>query len=162
MKKNTLTYSTIFNYVCVVLMLLLLVAQFLPFWSCASCETGSCSVADYVWFPGHHKDITKGIMREIYGKKFEVAQVILPHIVILVSSILGIIFCLKNAKQPIFALLPLLAGLAGTFGYLMIPGLQAGQNWILHLIASALLLVCSLVALSGAVLKMVNKLKASN
>ena len=161
MKKNNVSYAKIFNYVCVVLMLLLLVTQFLPFWTCPGCEDGVASVSDYVWFPDHHKDITNDIMKEIYGKKFEVSEVVLTPILILVSCVLGIIFCIKNASNPLTAIIPLIGGATGVVGYLTTPGLQAGQNWILHLVAAALVLVCSLVVLSEPVIKLVKKKSAS-
>ena len=161
MKKNNVSYARIFNYVCVVLMLLLLVTQFLPFWNCADCEDGVASVSDYVWFPDHHKDITKEIMKEIYGKKFEVSEVVTAPIVIFASCVLGIIFCIKDSHKPAVALIPLAGSLFGAFGYLTSPGLQVGQNWILHLIACVLVAICALVVLSEPIVKLAKK-KAAN
>lgn len=138
-------------------MLLLLVTQFLPFWECSGCEDGVASISDYVWFPEHHKDITNNIMKDLYGQKFEVSQVVLTPVLILACSVLGIFFCIKNAHKPLFAIIPLIGGGAGVFGYLTTPGLQAGQNWIIHLVASALVLVCALVVLSELIVKAVKK-----
>ena len=140
-------------------MLFLLVTQFLPFYECPSCEDGSASVSDYVWFPDHHKEITKDTMKDLYGKKFEVSQVVLAPIVILAGCVLGIIFCIKNAANPLIALIPFTAGAFGVFGYLATPGLMIGQNWILHVIAAALVLVCSMVTLSEPIVKLIKKNK---
>ena len=162
MKKNSISYARVLNYVCIVLMLLLLVTQFLPFFECPSCEDGTASVSDYVWFPDHHKDITK-VMKsaDLYGKKFEVSQVVLTPIVILAGCVLGIIFTIKNGGAPINAIYGLIAGGFGVVGYLTTPGLQIGQNWVLHLAASALVLVCALVVLSEPVLKLIKKASAN-
>lgn len=157
MKIKNVSYAKIFNYVCVVLMLLLLVTQFLPFWSCGGCEDGMASVSDYLWFPERHKDITKGIMRDLYGKKFDVMQIVLAPLIIFVGCVLGIFLSIKNAGSPLAAIVCLITGGAGVIGYLTTAGLQLGQNWILHVIASALVMVCALVSLSEPIIKLVKK-----
>ena len=159
MTKNKISYGTIFNYICVVFMLFVIVTQFLPFYECAGCEDGTTSLADYVWFPDHHKEITKDTMKDadMYGKKFEVSQVVWTPIVTLAGSVLGIIFCLKNARKPWVALIPFATGAIGVYGYLTTKGLQIGENWILHLIACALVLVCALVTLSDPIVKLAKK-----
>lgn len=157
MNKNVATYAKIFNYVCAVLMLVLLITQFLPFWECPQCEDGTASISDYVWFPHHHEGITKGIMKDLYGKKFEVAQVVLTPLVILVSSVLTIFLCVKNAHKPLYAIIPAIGGAFGVVGYLTTPGLQAGANWVLHMALSAVVLVCALVVLSEPIVKLAKK-----
>jgi len=155
------SYGKIFNYVCVVLMLLLLVTQFLPFWACENCEespNGTASISDYVWFPGHHKSVNK-VMNGIYGADFNLNDLVLTPVLILVSSVLTIVFCTIKAKNPLFGIIPFIGGVSGVVGYLTTPGLQAGNNWIIHLILAALVLVCSLVVLSSFVVKLVLKKK---
>ena len=159
MKKNNISYGQIFSYICIVLMILLLVTQFLPFFECTDCEDGSASVSDYVWFPDHHKDITKGVMRDLYGREYEIAQVILPNIAILASCVLGIIFILKSGANPWVSLIPFAGSAIAVFGYLTTAGLQIGQNWILHLGAAALVMVCSLVTLSEPIVKLIKNAK---
>lgn len=166
MIKSKISYGTIFNYICVVFMLFVIVTQFLPFYSCTECkycESGNCSLADYVWFPDHHKEFTKETMKakEMYGRKYEVADVVWAPIITLAGSVLGIIFCLKDARKPLVALIPFVTGAIGVYGYLTTKGLQIGQNWILHLIACALVLVCSMVALSDPIVKVVKKIKSA-
>lgn len=159
MKKN---YSRIFNYVCAVLMLLLLITQFLPFWHCScskACKGDNMlSVSDYVWFPSDHKNgLTKDIQNVI--EDFVVADVVLTPVLILVASVLGIVFCALKADKPLTGIFPFIAGLSGTIGYLTNPVLQMGQNWVIHLIASILVLLASLVVLSKVVLDIVEKRK---
>ena len=156
-------YSRIFNYICALLMLVLLVTQFLPFWTChcaKKCgeEGKELSVSSYVWFPKDHaKGITKDFDELI--SKFELNDVILTPVVILVCSVLGIFFCIIKAKNPLMGIFPFLAGLAGTFGYLTNPVLKAGMNWQIHLIASIAVLAASLVVLSKVVVNIVQKAK---
>ena len=159
MKKN---YSRIFNYVCVVLMLLLLITQFLPFWHCTCAKAckgdDMLSISGYVWFPSDHKD---GLTKDIKGaiKDFKVADVVLTPVLILVASVLGIFFCVIKADKPWTGIFPFIAGLSGTIGYLIDPVLKMGQNWQLHLIASVLVLLASLVVLSKIVLSAVEQQK---
>ena len=155
-------YSRIFNYVCAVLMLLLLITQFLPFWSCdctKACDGGDVlSISDYVWFPSDHKQgLTKDIGKVV--DDFEVNDVVLTPVLILAASVLGIVFCTLKAKNPLMGIFPFIAGLAGTIGYLTDPVLQMGQNWQLHLVASILVLVGSLVVLSKLVINGVQAYK---
>lgn len=156
-------YSRIFNYICAVLMLVLLITQFLPFWSC-NCEKGcegvanDLSISDYVWFPEDHvKGVTKEFKQLIH--KFELNDLVLTPVLILVCSTLGIFFCITKAKKPAVGVFPFIAGLAGTVGYLTNPVLQAGQNWVIHLVASILVLAASLVVLSKIVVNFVEKRK---
>lgn len=159
MTKNKISYGTIFNYICVVFMLLVIVTQFLPFFPCSQCEDSNASLIDYVWFPDHHKEITKDIMKDndMYGKKYEVSEVVWTPIVTLAGSVLGIIFCLKHARKPLYALIPFATGAIGLFGYLTTKGLMIGETWLLHLIACALVLVCSMVTLSEPIVKAAKK-----
>ena len=157
MTKRKISYGTIFNYICVVFMLLVIVTQFLPFFPCNDCkycEDGTTSLADYVWFPDHHKEV-KEIMKDnnMYGRKYEVADVVWAPIITLAGSVLGIIFCLKKANKPLIALIPFATSAIGVYGYLTTKGLLIGQTWAIHLIACALVLVCALVTLSEPIVK---------
>lgn len=157
MKKPSVSYSQIFMYISVALLLVMMATQFLPFWECAHCEDGVASISDYVWWPEHHKDITNDIMKDLYGKKFGLNDIVLTPILIVASTILSLFFCIKNAKKPLYAIIPAIGGGAGVFGYLATPGLLAGSNWEIHVAVGAVLLVCSLVALSGAVVNLIKK-----
>ena len=156
----------IFNYICVIFMLFVIVTQFLPFYACADCDDctdGTASLADYVWFPDHHKGITKDTMKDadMYGKKYEVSQVVWTPIVTLAGCVLGIIYCIKSARNPYVALIPFATGAIGVYGYLTTKGLMIGQTWLLHLIACALVLVCSMVTLSEPIVKAAKKKSAA-
>ena len=157
MKKSSVSYSQIFMYICVVLTLVLLATQFLPFWECSNCEDSTASISDYVWFPEHHKDITNTIMKDLYGKKFAVADVVLTPVIIVATFILSLLLCIKNAHKPLYAIIPAIGGGASVVGYLTSPGLQAGSNWVIHMAVAAVLFVCALVVLSGPIVKLAKK-----
>lgn len=165
MKK--FNYSRICNYVCVVLMLLLLITQFLPFWECKeTCEDcgGTASISDYFWNPREHKTVAsnmKELYLETYGKdlkgdngktfKFTANEILVPALVIFITAIGTALICTVFGKKPVSALVPFIGGLAGTYGYSTNIALQAGQNWQVHLVLSILVLVVSLVGLTGVI-----------
>ena len=154
------------NYVCVLLLLAVLMTQFLPFWGCTDCKTHEedrvVSIAEYTWFPEHHKPITKG-MTDVYlaeygqdykgdnGKnyKFAVDDVIVPCAIVLISGALGVVLCLVFAKRAFVTLLPLACGVAGVVGYLSSPALKIGVNYNIHVI---LLALTGAVALAGVII----------
>ena len=144
-------------YISVVLMLVMMATQFLPFWECSHCEDGIASISDYVWWPEHHKEITNDIMKGLYGKEYGLNDIVLTPVLIVACTILSLFFCIKNAKKPLYAIIPAIGGGAGVFGYLASPGLLVGSNWEIHVVVGAVLLVCSLVTLSGIVVKLVKK-----
>ena len=161
------------NYVCVLLLLAVLMTQFLPFWGCTDCKTHEedrvVSIAEYTWFPEHHKPITKG-MTDVYlteygqdykddnGKnyKFAVDDVIVTCAIVLISGALGVVLCLIFAKRAFVTLLPLACGVAGVVGYLSSPALKIGVNYNIHVI---LLIVTAVVALAGVIIGLVDWVK---
>ena len=143
-------------------MLALLITQFLPFWPCKDCEEcadGVASISDYIWFPSHHKSVTT-FMQGIYGKDFAIGDIALFPVLILASSVLTIVFCTLKAHKSLMALIPFIGGISGVVGYLITPALQAGPNWIIALVLAALVLLCSMVALSQPIVNHVLKKKA--
>ena len=65
--------------VCLVMLVILLVTQFLPFWNCSNCRTHkeedkAISIVAYTWFPEEHSPITKGmtdVYKEAYGEDYK-------------------------------------------------------------------------------------------
>ena len=162
MKK--VKYASLFNYISVALMVILLVTQFLPFWTadkCEKCPDGTTSISEYVWFPDDHKDITtmmKG--RDLYGKDFVVGDIVLTTVIIVAATILSLYFCLRYAYKPMMGIFPFLGGLGAVFGYLTQPGLQIGNLWFVHLAVAALAMICGGTAISQLVVNFVRRKKA--
>ena len=162
MKK--VKYASLFNYISVALMVILLVTQFLPFWTadkCEKCPDGTTSISEYVWFPDDHKDITtmmKG--RDLYGKDFVVGDIVLTTVIIVAATILSLYFCLRYAYKPMMGIFPFLGGLGAVFGYLTQPGLQIGNLWFVHLAVGALAMICGGTAISQLVVNFVRRKKA--
>ena len=65
MKTSKPIYAYISNAICLLLLLVLIGTQFMPFWLCEDCKTHpeeakQVSLAEYTWFPKKHSPITKG------------------------------------------------------------------------------------------------------
>lgn len=160
MKKRS--YSQICNYICVLLMLLLLLTQFLPFWASSQSESGSVSISTYFWNPREHKDVAedlKDLYMEIYGPglrsangkayKFTANEILMPTLFIFITAAVTTVLCTLLAKHPLSAAAPFVGGLTGTIGYATVPALQVGQNWQLHLALSIAVLIVSVISLTG-------------
>ena len=116
--------ARICNYICVVLMLVILVFQFLPFWHYSTEEESfATSIQTYIWFPGECR------------------------ILVLVSGAVGIVLCLIKAKSAIVSLLPAICGISGIWGFLSTPAFQLGSNWVVSLVLCIAVLLVSLVSL---------------
>ncbi len=121
--------SRICNIICVLLMGVLLVLQFLPFWSYDGMST---SIQSYVWFPTDHAALNTYIAGSV-GGEYSINSIVLMPILVLVTAVIGIVLCITMSDNIFVGLLPLGCGLAGIWGYLTKAALQLGTNWGLHL-----------------------------
>lgn len=144
-------FLTLTRMACVILSLVALGLQFLPFWDMGS-EVGILSIADVLWFPHKHMGIDayfEGfLVVDRVANPFVINQVILVPVLIFAAAILGLVlpFTMKNKG---YVIAPLACGLLTVIGYLVRPELQMGSGWYLHLIPGALLLVVVVLELMG-------------
>ncbi|MBR5547182.1 MAG: hypothetical protein IKU70_09435 [Clostridia bacterium] len=128
------------NVICAVLMAILLVLQFVPFWHYG--EAGeSCSISGYIWFPSDHKELESWLISQ--AEDHDLNSFVGMPILVLVLSVVGSIFCLLKADQNWVGLFPLACGAAGAVAYLTIPALRLGVGWTWHL------LLCIVLAVLG-------------
>lgn len=153
MKIFEKNYARVFNFILAALLLVLLATQFMPFFECASCEDGTASISEYVWFPSSHKDITNDTMKELYGKKFELGDIVITPVVILFACVLGAVFCIVKNSSGMIAIIPLIGGVVGLIGYLTQPGFQVNSSWTLHVALCGVITVLSLISISDPVVK---------
>lgn len=136
--------SRIFNIISIVLMGALLVLHFMPFWSYDGMST---SIQSYVWFPTDHAALETYIAGQV-GGEYSINSIILMPIIVLVTTVAGMILNIMFNDNLFVSLVPLGCGLVGVWGYLSKAAFRLGGNWSLHLI------VCiAMVAAAG--LKMV-------
>lgn len=145
--------AKIFCIICAVLMLAVLILQYLPsYWTAGE---DSSSIADYVWWPHHHKDITKEF-RNIFGRDYEVQQMVLMPVTVLIATILGIVVCILSPGKIGAFIIPLIDGAMGLYGFLTVPVFSLGSTYIVQIIACALLVATAVV---GSVFAILNSRK---
>ena len=171
MKKNNLV--SISNIVCTVLILLLVATQFLPFWSCTGCknhEDGMISISEYLWHTEDHTPVTKnmtdvyqdyfgGNLKDENGKtwKFEANDVVTIPLIVVIASVVAVVGLVLKPKKILSTLAAFIGGVVGTFGYMTNLALQAGQNWVLHLVLAIFVTAASGTFLAIAAYKLIRK-----
>lgn len=159
------------NILCALLLVVMLVMQFQPFWTCAGCSSHKgveqdVSIADYLWRPNQHKTITKEmteLYRDIYGDdfrdsngkkaKFRANDILPATLTVFLGSVVGILCCVFLRKKFFVAAIPVVVGVAGVLGYTSYPALQVGYNWQTHrIIAAVVAFVAAICLLLGSVL----------
>ena len=138
--------SRICNYGCVILMGVLLILHFIPFWNIGG---HNLSIQNYVWFIYKYPEVESFFIAQ--NGAFSVNVFVLMPILVLVLTILGIIFCIKIDDEYSTTLLPLACGLVGIWGYLSRPEFQLGNAWGLHLAVRILMViaaVCKMIFLA--------------
>ena len=153
-KKNNL--SRICLYICAVLCLALIVTQFLPFWTAEVSvknaegerikQEETLSIWGYLSFP--EEDVQKQFGKNFtstFGDDYAINGIAGTACLILGLGIVSIIFILLKSDKPWTFMLPMACGISGVFGYLTQPVLQTGNLWIVHLIASALIVAACIL-----------------
>ena len=131
--------SKIFNWVCVVLMgVLLLLQTVVPFWTYGTdAETGAVlktSIQAFLWYIPADKQMLEFLTPHIAeGYKYLINEVVVMPVFVLVSSIAGIAVSLISKKVYV-AIIPILCGAVGAYGYLFNPAFQLSSIWVLHLV----------------------------
>lgn len=134
--------AKMFNGICAVLMAVLLVLQFVPFWHFADGEEqAAVSISSYIWFPADNDGVDDYLSAAI--EDHSINDMLVTPILLLVLCAVGVVFCLIKSRNPFALLLPLASGFVGTVGYLTTPALQMGGAWVLHLLVSILLLAAA-------------------
>jgi hypothetical protein len=153
------------NYLCAFMCLLVLITQFMPFWTCSKCKEHKeadkvVSIAEYTWLPDHHSPITKGmtaVYKEAYGadytrengKKFtfELNDIITPLLIIMIGSIAGVVLGLVFSNKAIVSLITAIVGGVGIYWYSTCPAMKVGANWEVHLIIAGAALVVAIAVM---------------
>ena len=144
LKKLNVTKS-ILNYVGAALSLVMLVMQFVPFWTYGD---KTASINNFVWLKATDGELTSWFASNATGFNAyaDMNSLVLAPVLMFVLCILGVIFCTKNSKAAFISLIPFFCGVIGVIGYLTQPVLQLGELWTLHIAISAALVLVGLVA----------------
>lgn len=131
------------NIVCLVLLAVILVLQFTPFWSV---DGQGISIGTYIWFPTEHTEVTT-YMQSNVSESFNVLSLVGSHCLILVGAVFAAFFFLKNTESINCTIFSVIAGIGGLWGYGTKAAYQLGNNWTLHLLICILLTVAAAVGL---------------
>ena len=141
MSKYFANRSSVCNLIAAILMIVLLVLQFFPFWQYGEAQEHSASIQGYIWFPSHHTDLEKYFAAET-GSAFEINSILSMPILVLLTGIIGAIVCLIKADEFWVGILPVACGASGLWGFLTKVVYRMGTNWQLHAaVCVALILV---------------------
>lgn len=144
MKGNKLPSVVVCNAVCVLLLAVLLVLQFTPFWEL---DGQQISIGSYIWFPTEHSDLTGYIQEETVNPDYRIDSLVLPSIVQLVIPAAGIFLFLYNREGIFVQICAAVSGLVGIWSFLCKPAFRLGTIWYVHLILVILLLIAGIVSL---------------
>lgn len=141
MKKYIMDGQKIINIILAVLMLVMLILQFIPFWSMGSQEI---SIGEYAWLPTEHEDFTTYFQQAIGNSNFHAGYVAYINVIVLLACTMGIIFCFKNADDVWPSIFPAACGIAVIYGHFARPVFHMGAMWKFHLV-----LAIGMIALTG-------------
>lgn len=136
------------NRVSALLMALLVLCQFMPYWHYGAADEQSVSVNEYVWFPYNHNELTEELVAH-YDEHF-INQVAWPTAGLTVLCALGAFVCFWKSENAGMSILPLLTGLFGLWFYLTTPAMKLGSIWWLHVLVLALM---TLTGIAGMVMR---------
>lgn len=148
--KKTIPITTWIAIAVSVLMLVLVVLQFLPYWSY---QGESVSIAGYVWRPHEHSTFTD-LFKSYFGKKFRITLMFgLPMALTLAANLVGCVLCTVKSSKPAAYLAPVASGILGVYVLLTAQPYRLSGLWLPSLILYALVLILGFVGILLAVRK---------
>ena len=119
------------NAVCALLILVLLVTQFLPFWHYGEPDK-TVSISSFVWLLTDH-DAVSGSLSEAMGETVTVNTVFAPAVLMLCFGVVSLAMILWKTDSGLVTAIPLLTALVGFWQYLGKRVYRLGNGWVLHL-----------------------------
>lgn len=142
--KTLKNKTVLMNLLCALLMFVLLVMQFVPYWHYAD-ENGSCSISGYVWFPTDHDELETWLSDQIAG--YDLNGFVGAALLVFITGVLGMAFSLLKMHSGWPAVLTVACGASATLAYLCNDALRLGSGWLLHLLVCAAILAVGVGAL---------------
>ena len=143
---SKLNVTKILNYVSALLLIVLLVLQFTPYWSFGEgAKAGEASVSQYIWLPSDYKTLTKELEKTF--DDYSINNIIVPPIVVLVAGAVGIVLSILMAGKAVPCILPVLAGGVGLWGWLTMPVFKLGASWGIQVALMAVVLVVGIASI---------------
>ena len=142
MKKQKTNITLILNLLMALVMVLLTVLHFTPFWNV---DGESISLMGYLGFPDDHSNLTSWLNSSIEGG-FLINQIVFWVFFPAVFSVVGSILCIRFRGHVAPASVSLLTSVLGILFCILSPAFRLGTVWGLHLALNLLLLVLAATA----------------
>ena len=158
--KMKINWTSVLNFACALLMVVLLVCQFtLPFWVDSDGETAT--IQGYLWLceEDEYKQLGRDFRSE-FGKDYRNEIWPMPFLCLLLGLI-GSGLILFQSKNFLVSALPIACGVIGTLGYMNKPIYQIGNLQVLHLALCVVITVVGVVAFVVGLIAAVKKAKAA-
>ena len=134
------------NIIAAILMVILLIFQFTPFWEYGENPVESVSIQEYIWFPTDHEGLNKHFEAET-GTTYTVNSILIPFLPLLFTGVLGIFFCLAKSMHTWVAICPIITGGLGAAGFLTKEVMRLGSSWHVQMIICVALLVVGIISI---------------
>ncbi len=134
-----------FNLIVAVLIVVLNVLTFLPFWHCGG---ESVSISSYVWMPTEHSSLETAMAEEL-GEKVNVNEIVRMPALMVLPGWIGLALCLIKSDTPLQSIATLPFGVMGLIGYLGCDALRLGSFYWLMAALSAAVIVVDLIGLTA-------------
>lgn len=126
------------SLICALAMLIMLICQFLPYWSYG--EGMTLSVQSYIWFPDYHQDLTKTL--EPLVDQFPCNHAVTASLPLMVLCAVSIFICLRKVGSRCTGIFSIITGVCGLIAYLLEPVMRAGAGFWLHIAVLVLIVLC--------------------
>lgn len=163
-----MTKTKLINYVSAFLLLILVVMQFLPFWTypgkmeVINAETGKkekveaeldTSIQNYIWFPEDNKDCTTYLQKATADKEFACGDIILFPVLALILTAVCIACVIINPEFKFIFLFPLVVGVIGVISLIgQVPfALGNGTNFTVQMALAAPLAILGISSLFSTI-----------
>lgn len=145
MKKLKENPRVVLNLMMALVMGLLAVLQFLPFWYV---EGEGISPMGYLGFPDDHSGLTSWLASSVPG--YNINQIVFWIFFITAFCITGVILCIRFREKTAPALVPVTVFVLGILYWISSPVFRLGSVWVLHLVVYLLLLGLAAAAFATA------------
>jgi len=168
------------NIAAAILVIVTMVMTFVPCWvytdqvSLRNEETGKwekhdvvqeASVSGYLWFPRHHKGLTRAFQAQV-GYAYNSNEYVISPLAMTVLCVLIVIYLLRHLDSMVVPLMAIAFGLVSIFSVLgnsvISIIMHTGSNWFIYIILGAAVTVCGVVGAIYNIPVMIHKFKVSS
>lgn len=144
MLKTRLNRTMVFNYVCALLTLALLVLQFTPFWHY---NGKSASINGYVWLNPQDNEIKDWFAAQL-GTAQNVNSIVISSVLVLLFGVVGMVLCVRKSKLSLMTVLPAVASLSGIYAFIFKPVFRLGSTWIIQFVLCLAILIIAVLSIT--------------